>query len=65
MEIEDAHLDHIIPITRGGGIDIGNLRWVCSQANFAKRNLMDDEFIKLCSDVTEYIARDKGLEGEE
>lgn len=51
-----AQLDHIIPKSQGGGDEISNLRWVCIEANLAKRDLLDQDFIRLCMDV---IARAK------
>ena len=53
-----AHLDHIVPRAKGGADDIENLRWVCDEANLAKRDLSDDDFIRLCRDVLD-IADDK------
>lgn len=53
----DAHLDHIVPLARGGGHEISNLRFLCHQANLAKRALSDDEFISLCGDVIRWIGR--------
>ena len=48
---KSAHLDHIVPKAKGGGDDIQNLRWVCMEANLAKRDILDTDFIKLCMDV--------------
>lgn len=45
------HLDHIVPLSKGGTDEIENLRWVCKDANLAKRALTDNEFIQLCCDV--------------
>lgn len=53
----EAELDHILPKARGGKDDIGNLRWVCSEVNMAKRDLTDDEFNALCGDVMRWIGR--------
>ena len=50
-----AHLDHIVPIAKGGSHDIGNLRWLCHEANLAKRALSDDEFIALCRDCMRWL----------
>lgn len=52
-----AELDHVLPKTRGGKDNIGNLRWVTHQVNFAKRDLTDEEFIVLCGDVMRWIGR--------
>lgn len=50
-----AQIDHIIPRARGGGHELENLRWVCPEANMAKRDLTDEEFFALCSDVAQWI----------
>lgn len=52
---ENAHLDHIVAKARGGSDGIGNLRWVCIEANLAKRELSDAEFTALCADVMRWI----------
>jgi len=52
-----AHLDHISPIAKGGGDEIGNLRWLCNEANLAKRALSDEQFILLCSDCMAWIGK--------
>lgn len=46
-----ADIDHIVPVSRGGGHDLGNLRWVTRRANRAKGNMTDQEFFELCQDV--------------
>jgi 5-methylcytosine-specific restriction endonuclease McrA len=53
----NAQLDHIIPKIKGGEDSIGNLRWVCAEANLAKRELFDDEFIQLCMDVLRKVGK--------
>jgi 5-methylcytosine-specific restriction endonuclease McrA len=45
------HLDHIIPKSKGGVDELFNLRWVCEEANLAKRNLLDTDFFSLCLEV--------------
>lgn len=52
---DNAHLDHITPKARNGRDDIGNLRWLCTEANLAKRDLTDEEFMVLCLDVMRWI----------
>jgi 5-methylcytosine-specific restriction endonuclease McrA len=54
-EAGQSQVDHIVPQTRGGSHDLTNLRWVCSEANHAKRNLTDEEFLALCVNVAEWI----------
>ena len=51
----NAQLDHIHPKAKGGKDDVGNLRWVCAEVNLAKRDLTDEEFIKMCSSVMKWI----------
>lgn len=50
-----AHLDHILAKVRGGGDNIENLRWLCREANMAKRDMSDGEFLSLCGDVMRWI----------
>lgn len=47
----NAHLDHIIPRSKGGSDDLENLRWVDKNVNYAKRELSDEEFLLLVADV--------------
>lgn len=51
----NAHLDHIVAKAKGGTDFANNLRWVCIEANLAKRELSDAEFIALCRDVVEAL----------
>lgn len=52
---DNAHLDHIEAKSRGGSDAASNLRWVCSEANLARRELSDAEFVALCADVMRWI----------
>jgi len=45
------HLDHIIPISRGGDNSIENCGLTCREANQAKNNMLLEDFYKLCEDV--------------
>jgi len=45
------HLDHIVPISKGGDNTLDNCNIACKEANQAKHNLSKDEFIKLCQEV--------------
>lgn len=50
-----AQLDHILPKCRGGADSIGNLQWLCAEANIAKRHLTDEEFLNLCRDCMRWL----------
>lgn len=50
-----AQIDHIIPKARGGADEIGNLRWVCPEVNYAKRDLTDEQLLAMCGDVMRWI----------
>ena len=51
MDLFDSQIDHIIPKSRGGANDISNLRWLSSKANYAKGEMLDEEFLRLCNSV--------------
>lgn len=43
---ENYHIDHIIPVSRGGGNNIDNLCLSCPSCNWSKGNKTAEEFIK-------------------
>lgn len=45
--------DHKIPVSRGGDNSLENLQILTRQANLAKSDLTNDEFIHLCKQVLE------------
>jgi 5-methylcytosine-specific restriction endonuclease McrA len=57
MDIHDSEVDHIVPRSRGGSEHLSNLRWLSRAANQAKGDLLDEEFVALCAQVSEYISR--------
>lgn len=57
LTTDNAQVDHILPSSRGGGHEVSNLQWVHTDVNYAKRNLLDSEFIKLCREVTKYQSK--------
>lgn len=57
LDILTATIDHIIPKARGGTHEIDNLRWTTPEANFAKRDLLDEEFLTLCKSCIEWHER--------
>ena len=53
---EEAHIDHMFPIARGGCNDLVNLQLLCSKCNLTKR----DEDAEAMNSVPRYIRRGKG-----
>ena len=51
FKTSDYHLDHIHPVKKGGDSSLENLEIACKDANFAKRDLLLEDFIQLCQDV--------------
>jgi 5-methylcytosine-specific restriction endonuclease McrA len=43
--------DHILPVARGGNSSIDNLQLVCIDANRAKNDMTEEEFLDLCKEV--------------
>jgi len=52
---DDYHLDHIIPISRGGTNDLDNMQFTIPEANYAKGNMLNEEFVQLCKEVCEHF----------
>jgi hypothetical protein len=52
-----AQPDHILSKARCGDDSKGNLRWLCKEANLARRELSDAEFTSLCRDVMRWIGK--------
>lgn len=47
----NAHLDHILPRSRGGLTEFSNLQFLTSKVNWAKASLTNAEFIDLCQKI--------------
>lgn len=45
------NLDHIIPVSKGGGKELSNLGLATKEANRSKGDLMIKDYIELCKDV--------------
>lgn len=50
---DDYHLDHIIPVSKGGSNELDNMEFVIPEANNAKSDLTLEEFVCLCKEVCE------------
>lgn len=50
----NASPDHIIPKSQSGTYDISNVRFVDKNINYARRDLLDEDFIQMCKNVIEY-----------
>lgn len=54
IDIQDTgswHLDHKIPVSRGGDNSIENVAILKKEINYAKHNMTNEEFIQMCKDV--------------
>jgi hypothetical protein len=51
----NTSIDHIVPKCKGGSVDSpDNLQWVTGDVNFAKRQMLSDEFVAFCRRVIAY-----------
>ena len=48
---QEYEYDHILPVARGGTSCLDNLQIVCTDANRAKNDLTEEEFLDLCKEV--------------
>lgn len=58
LKPENAALDHIVPISRGGWHSLANLQWVDARINRMKGQMHQEEFIALCRSVAQAAERD-------
>lgn len=57
LTAKNCHIDHRIPIARGGSHTLDNLRWTTVRANQMKRDMLDEEFFEMCKSVARWIAK--------
>lgn len=50
---DEYHLDHIMPIAKGGTCNADNLGFACPEANRSKSDMTLDEYLALCQEVLE------------
>lgn len=44
-------VDHIVPMEKGGSLDVSNLRLTVKAANYAKWTMTDAELLELARDI--------------
>lgn len=54
LDVDDASLDHIVPLSRGGTHTIDNIAIVHAAINRMKGTMSEDEFIGWCRKVVEW-----------
>lgn len=55
----EATIDHIVPISKGGTYALENLQCCCRRCNLLKADALPDDFFNLLVDITEYQVLDK------
>lgn len=58
---ETTHLDHKVPVSRGGSDCASNLQWLSRRANMAKTDMTHDEFVGMCARVSSTFARQQEI----
>jgi hypothetical protein len=51
---QNASLDHIVPVSKGGTNTPENLRWTTVDANKMRLDLSDEEFFAICRRILEH-----------
>jgi 5-methylcytosine-specific restriction endonuclease McrA len=46
-----AVVDHVVPVSRGGGHDLANLRWAHRRCNYAKGDQLLDDFLAMVAAI--------------
>lgn len=56
--VDNYNIDHILPVSRGGSNELDNMAFTIPQANTAKSDLTNEEFVALCKEVCENFGYD-------
>lgn len=56
---EGGHIDHIVPLARGGTHTFSNIQMVCRQCNFSKRDYSEEEFLAWAVRIANKLAERK------
>jgi hypothetical protein len=51
---ENAQVDHIVAVSKGGRTEPENLQWLCREMNSFKREMSEDELIALCQEIMQH-----------
>lgn len=51
--LSSSHIDHIVPLAKGGAHTWDNIRMICKSCNFAKNDRSEDEFILWAKRIAE------------
>ena len=52
---DDYNIDHIIPVARGGSNELENMAFTIPDANAAKHEMTNEEFVALCKEICEHF----------
>lgn len=55
LSIVGKHLDHIVPLSKGGIHTINNVHWVCPKCNLSKSDKTEDEWFDIMSKQNKMI----------
>jgi hypothetical protein len=53
---KNAHLDHIVPKSKGGKNELNNYQWLHKNVNRMKNRMLEDDFLDLCRMITAYTS---------
>ena len=53
----NAHLDHIVPVSKGGSCEISNMRWLDGRVNILKSNKSDEIFLEELPTIIKILQR--------